>query len=133
MTGVHAKKIETKQKVGKKRRFSFSTENTDRDFKTQCINHEHERLVQWLKTVKFRKVLFGGVDEAQLWKKLEELNRLYEAAIRAERARYDTLIHTYTEKYNAEILRYQQDLAKQGSEVNSNWSQNIRRQREEQM
>ena len=92
MTGVHAKKIETKHKV-----------------------------------------LFGGVDEAQLWKKLEELNRLYEAAIRAERARYDTLIHTYTEKYNAEILRYQQDLAKQGSEVNSNWSQNIRRQREEQM
>ena len=62
------------------------------EFNTQGINHEHERLVQWLKTVRFRKVLFGGVDERQLWKKLEELNRLYEAAISAERARYDALL-----------------------------------------
>ena len=74
------------------------------------INHEHERLIQWLKTVKFRKVLIGGVDEVQLWKKLEELNQLYEAAISAERARYDALIRVYTESCESEILQYKQEL-----------------------
>lgn len=57
-----------------------------------AVNREHEELIQWFQTVKFRKVLFGGVDEIQMWKKLEELNKLYEAAIRAERARYDALL-----------------------------------------
>ena len=88
-------------------------------FDTQAINHEHEKLVQWLKTVKFRKVLFGGVDEMQLWKKLEELNRLYEAAISAERARYDALVQAYTESYDAEILRYKRVLMQQGHMRNS--------------
>lgn len=41
----------------------------------------------WLKTVKFKKKLIGGVDEVEVWKKLEELNALYERALIAERAR----------------------------------------------
>ena len=40
----------------------------------------------------FRKNLLGGVDEAAMWKKLEELYALYEAAIRAERTRYNVLL-----------------------------------------
>lgn len=57
-----------------------------------CISPEQLAIIQWYKTVKFRKKLLGGVDEAAMWKKLEELYALYEAAIRAERTRYNVLL-----------------------------------------
>ena len=57
-----------------------------------CISLEQEAIIQWFRTVKFRKNLLGGVDEAAMWKKLEELYALYEAAIRAERTRYNALL-----------------------------------------
>ena len=41
-----------------------------------CISPEQEAIIQWFRTVKFRKNLLGGVDEAAMWKKLEELYRL---------------------------------------------------------
>ena len=56
------------------------------------LNHEQERIQKWLKQVRFKKAFFGGVDEADLWKKIAELNSLYEAALSAERARYDALL-----------------------------------------
>ena len=56
------------------------------------LNHEQERIYNWLKKVRFKKVLFGGVKETDLWKKIAELNSLYEAALSAERARYDALL-----------------------------------------
>ena len=59
---------------------------------TQPVNFEHERLIAWFKNVKFRKSAFGGIDEISLWRKLEELNGLYEDALVAERARYNALI-----------------------------------------
>ena len=46
--------------------------------------------------MKFRKNLLGCVDEAAMWKKLEELYALYEAAIRAERTRYNVLLEQQT-------------------------------------
>ena len=55
----------------------------------ECISREQQEILEWLRKVKFRKKLLGGVDEVQLWKKLEELYGLYANAIRAERARYD--------------------------------------------
>lgn len=58
----------------------------------ECINREQQEILEWLRKVKFRKKLLGGVDEVQLWKKLEELYGLYANAIRAERARYDALL-----------------------------------------
>ena len=57
-----------------------------------CISPEQEAIIQWFRTVKFRKNLLGGVDEAAMWKKLEALYALYEAAIRAERTRYNVLL-----------------------------------------
>ena len=57
-----------------------------------CISPEQEAIIQWFRTVKFRKNLLGGVDEAAMWKKLEELYAMYEAAIRAERTRYNVLL-----------------------------------------
>ena len=82
------------KKVFRKRKQSNVTREivSERDKEYQPLNHEQEKLHRWLKTVKFRRVLFGGIDEAQMWKKLEELDRLYEAAISAERARYDALL-----------------------------------------
>ena len=57
-----------------------------------CISQEQLEIVEWYRKVKFRKNLLGGVDEVQMWKKLEELYGLYENAIRAERARYNALL-----------------------------------------
>ncbi|MCR5295075.1 MAG: hypothetical protein K6E30_07905 [Lachnospiraceae bacterium] len=56
------------------------------------INQTQADIIEWIRTVKFRKKLFGGVDEADVLQKMEELNRLYEAALLNERARYDTLL-----------------------------------------
>lgn len=45
-----------------------------------------------MKTVRFKWAVIGGVQEADVWKKIAELNELYEAALVAERARYDALV-----------------------------------------
>lgn len=59
---------------------------------TPPLNHEVERIRKWLSQLRFRKSLFGGVPEPEVWKKIAELNTLYEAALSAERARYDALL-----------------------------------------
>ena len=61
--------------------------NTKKSTSTEVINQEHKEIIKWFQTVKFRRTLFGGVDENDVWKKLQELNQLYESAIRAERER----------------------------------------------
>ncbi len=58
----------------------------------KILNTEHKKMLDWLQKVRFRKKIFGGVDEQDVWKKLEELNRMYEAALNAERTRYDVLL-----------------------------------------
>ncbi len=73
---------------------------------TKALNREQEKLRQWFQEVKFRKVLFGGVDEIQLWKKLEELNQIYETSLSAERARYDALLADHQRSCNAVIRKY---------------------------
>ena len=47
---------------------------------------------EWLKGVRFRKALFGGVRESDVWKKIAELHTLYEQALAVERIRYETLL-----------------------------------------
>lgn len=76
----------------------------------KAINHEQEELIEWFQNVKFRKKLIGGVDETYLWKKLEELNRLYDASIRAERVRYDALIREHTKACNAVIRKHRRKI-----------------------
>lgn len=58
----------------------------------QSLNHAHAAIGSWLKQVRFRRCLFGGVSEPDVWKKIGELNTMYEAALSAERARYDALL-----------------------------------------
>lgn len=55
-------------------------------------NSEYAAIAPWLKKVKFRKRIFGGVSERDVWKKIGELNDMYKRALIAERARYDALL-----------------------------------------
>ena len=57
-----------------------------------AINSEQQKIIDWLKKVRFRRQLFGGVSEQDVWKKIDELNKLYDAALTAERVRYETLL-----------------------------------------
>ena len=57
-------------------------------------NEFHEKILSWIQKLKFKKKVFGGVDEVDVLKKMEELNSLYEKALLAERARYNTLLET---------------------------------------
>lgn len=59
---------------------------------TERMSREQRRIAQWLKQVKFRKTLLGGVSERDVWKKIGELNEMYNVALAAERARYDALL-----------------------------------------
>ena len=58
------------------------------------VNSEYASIPGWLKKVKFRRRLIGGVDEHDVWKKIGELNDRYTRALVAERARYDALLAT---------------------------------------
>ncbi len=77
---------------------------------TEVINQEHKEIIKWFQTVKFRRTMFGGVDENDVWKKLQELNQLYESAIRAERERYNILLIDHEKTYGALIYKYKQEL-----------------------
>ena len=59
---------------------------------SKTLNHEHKNIADWLKTVRFRKKFFGGVDEQDVWAKIEQLNEMYDRALSAERARYNALL-----------------------------------------
>ncbi len=58
----------------------------------QPINREQKRMVAWLRKVRFKKQFFGGVSERDVWRKIEELNGMYNQALIVERARYDALL-----------------------------------------
>ena len=84
---------EIKQQSSKKDVVKHDEVRKGSDIETAApINHAQERIKKWLKLVRFKKTLFGGVDEADVWKKIAELNSLYEAALSGERARYDALL-----------------------------------------
>ena len=69
------------------------------------LNHAHEQILRYLQKVRFRKSLFG-VSEPDVWRKLEELNDLYDAAISAERARYDALLAEQKKSGAAALAKY---------------------------
>lgn len=58
----------------------------------QSISTTHQQILDYVKGLKFRRRLIGGVDPDDVLKKLEELNRLYETALLQERARYEALL-----------------------------------------
>lgn len=74
----------SKQKVTKARKKASRAEP---------INSVHQEIVDWIHKLKFKKTMFGGVKEADVLKKMEELNALYEKALLHERARYEALLN----------------------------------------
>ena len=58
----------------------------------QFREEQEARIAAWLQKVKFRKQVFGGVSQADVFKKIGELNDMYREALIAERARYDALL-----------------------------------------
>lgn len=67
-------------------------ENSENPIKSERLNFEQDSIKSWLEEVRFKKAFLGGVDETDVWKKIGELNSLYESALRAERARFDALL-----------------------------------------
>lgn len=71
--------------------------------RSEPLNFEQARIRQWLQQVRFRRAVVGGVSEADVWKKLGELNGLYEAALAAERARYDALLQEHMDRVRQQL------------------------------
>ena len=67
------------------------------------FQEEQEKHISYfLAKLKFRKQVFGGVRETDVWKKIGELNDMYRQALIAERARYDALLLAKTESGGGE-------------------------------
>ncbi|MCD7748799.1 MAG: hypothetical protein LUH42_01970 [Oscillospiraceae bacterium] len=79
-------------------RTKASGSGSSRRSRKEPLNAERKRILEWVQTVKFKRVLFGGVREQDVWAKFEELDRLYDTALRAERARYDALLEAAKEE-----------------------------------
>lgn len=72
---------------------------------------EYMKIAQWLKKLRFRKKIFGGICERDVWNKISELNAMYEEALTAERIRYDALIDHYK---NSSTITTHEDIAADG-------------------
>ena len=59
---------------------------------------QEETIKNFLQKVKFRKRIFGGVSEKDVWTKIGELNEMYRQALLAERSRCDVLIAEHDQK-----------------------------------
>ena len=58
----------------------------------RSVPEQEAKIASWLRTVKFRRQVFSGVSEKDVWAKIGQLNEMYNQAILAERARYDALL-----------------------------------------
>lgn len=60
------------------------------------LNPEQIKIGQWLENLRFHKQILRGVSEYDVWKKIIELNAMYEEALKAERIRCNAIIDHYT-------------------------------------
>ena len=63
----------------------MSENNTNQN--TTRPDAEIQAIKEWLKSVRFKKRRVGGVDEADVWRKIGELNQLYEKLVIIDRVR----------------------------------------------
>ena len=70
-------------------------------------NPEFQKIASWLASVRFAKKAVGGLDPEDVWKKIDELNTLYENALIAERTRYNVLLRQVIK--NAAVSRSSED------------------------
>ena len=55
-------------------------------------------IAEVFKTMKFKKKFFGGVDERDVWKKLDKLQKEYRSAYEMQQVRYETLLQERDEE-----------------------------------
>lgn len=51
-----------------------------------------EDIAEIFKGLRFKKKLFGGVDELDVWKKLDKLQKEYRSAYEKQQERYEALL-----------------------------------------
>lgn len=51
-----------------------------------------EDVAAYIEAMRFRKKLFGGLDEADVWQKIEALHREYEAVFLAQEIRWQEAV-----------------------------------------
>lgn len=66
-----------------------------------------EEVADFIKSLRFRKTLLGGVSEENVWKKLEELNNEYKSVFDAQEVRYQALL----QERDKEIERLKEKLS----------------------
>ena len=61
-------------------------------------------IANYLRKIRFKRSFFG-VSQEDVWKKIQELDALYEKAIQAERQRYEVLLEEHQRQCAAAIRR----------------------------
>lgn len=69
-----------------------------------------EEIAALLKELRFRKKIFGGADERDVWKKLQLLQKEYRAAFEVQELRYRVLL----EEREAQIAQLEKQLEDNG-------------------
>lgn len=69
-----------------------------------------QEIAVMMRKIRFRKKILGGVDEADVWRQLEQLQKEYRAAYDAQQERNNAWIR----ERNAEIYRLKKQLAAAG-------------------
>ena len=115
MSEEHTKKSGKKNGRMNSTKLDATAHTEQEPFATEPINAEQQKIIQWLKKVHFKKRIFGGVSEADVWKKIGELNTMYDAALAAERIRYDTMIEHYRKTSLLNVQRYKKQCEQVGN------------------
>lgn len=55
-------------------------------------------IAEVFKTMKFKKKIFGGVDERDVWKKLDKLQKEYRSAYEMQQERYEARLQERDEE-----------------------------------
>ncbi len=77
---------------------------------------ERADVIEWLNQVKFRKKLFGGVDERTVWRRIGELDTLYARLLEAERLRYNALLEEYKQAAARRIRALEEQQRRRGGD-----------------
>lgn len=59
------------------------------DGRDKKMAHTLEDVAAYIDKMKFKRRLFGGVDEADVWRQIEELHKQYEAVFLAQEIRHE--------------------------------------------
>lgn len=59
------------------------------------LQDEEGKIADYLEKLRFRRQFFGGVSEQDVWKKINELNELYQEALKIQAIKYETKLELY--------------------------------------